>query len=402
MPETTKLELENGDVLTIEELAHRGEDFEIAVAQRTADDVSEKIAVRSLRVDDGWPDKVKNRLSEHRRTEEQAASLLLGDNVALERVNPHGARDDSVLLHPYVEGMTLERHIHANFPEGAPLEDGLALMRQLAEQLSLLHEERIVHRAASPDHCIVNDKGELTLIGFGNACERQTRPAPWQLGGDERYVAPEVIRERSGTFIHPRADVYSFGATLSYVFSGIPPTDTPEAPIANDAWRRLMEFPEGLRLLIAHCMQPFHKNRLVNASKLLPYLQANSLPDRKTDGFGAIALLAPWTGALEGESSGLSPGPLTTRQQAGAEPDRDDESTEESNNKRAEPESSAQARPAELEEPAQTATDDADGSESTQQPVRVQPAGINKWRLFLGFGLIAAVILGGAFMRLCS
>jgi serine/threonine protein kinase len=388
MPETTKLELENGGVLAIEELAHRGEDFEIAIARQAAEDASGKLAVRSLRVDDGWPDNIKNRLQEYREIEEQAASLLLGDGVSLERANNEQAKDTSVLLHPYVEGMTLERYIHAKFPEGAPLEEGFALMRQLAEQLSLLHDNRIVHRAASPDHCVVNEDGELTLIGFGNACERQTRPAPWQLGGDERYVAPEVIRERSGTFIHPRADVYSFGATLSYVFSGIPPTDTPEAPIANDAWRRLMEFPEGLRLLIAHCMQPFHKNRLVNASKLLPYLHADSLPDRKTEGFGAIALLAPWTGALEGESSGLSPGPLTARAHS-------DPSSEQA----AEEDEPAVTDPDDAEEPLQPETEEASPPPET---VAVQPAGISKWRLILGFGLIAAVILGGAALRLCS
>lgn len=416
MSDSPQIRTTDGQIFEIEKLAHRGEDFEIALAVRaghdgTADGGSaSRVALRSIRIDDAWPPEVRNNLDTRRQTECRAASLLLGDSpLAPSLVAVDGSIDfgdsASLVVHRYVDGTTLERYVHAHHPEGMPLDEGLAIARSLAEQLVLLHEERLVHRSPSPAHVIVDEAGNTQLIGFGNVCERQTRPNPWQLRGDGRYVAPEILRERSGTFIHPRADIYTFGATLSYLFSGVHPTETPEAPIANDSWRRLMEQPEGLRLLIAHCMQPMHKNRLINASKLLPLLSADTLPTRRTEGFGAIALLAPWTGALEGKSSGLSPGPLTTRQtqQAAAQASSERSATEpqEPTGSDDPPARGVDDDPGRAE--VSSANADGDASvDSPPTPVPVQTTGVRRSRLLLGFGLIAAVVLGGALLRLCG
>lgn len=389
MNKETIIRTRNDRTLTVVALVHRGDNFEIAKATSEAD-APATLAVRSLRVDPAWSPTVRNTIAELRESEAEAASLLFDADAGIQSVassDDNTTLDDVLVTHPFVEGTTLQRYVHAEHTDGMPLDLALDFAAQIARQLATLHEARLVHRSPSPEHVIIHD-GKATLIGFGNVCKRQQRPAPWQLGGDERYVAPEVLRERSGNFIHPRADVYTFGATLSYMLTGIHPTTAPEAPIDNEAWRRLMTTPEGARLLIAHCMQPLHKNRMVNASKLLPLLSEDSLPDRRTTGFGAIALLAPWTGALEGKSSGLSAGPLTTRAaQAGQ---REDEAAED-------PATGENTAGSENE----PASSGAEASDSAERAI-IETQGVNKTRLLIGFGLIALVVLGGAFLRLCS
>ena len=251
------------------------------------------------------------------RLELHAAQLLYGDATAepLELVDDAGQRTPAARL-PWFDGTTLERHVQAEHPTGMPLDEGLTVLRAVAEQLATLHEHRLVHRCPSPDHVIIPPEGPstATLIGLGNVAERQQRPLPGRALVDSRYAAPELARELSGAFIHPRGDVYAFGALMAFVFSGMPPTETPEAPVSVSAWQRMSRLPDGVRILIAHCMQPFHKSRLIDARALLPLLTAESLPTRETPGFGAIYLLAPWTGAEDGARVGdLSPGPLVSR-----------------------------------------------------------------------------------------
>lgn len=222
---------------------------------------------------------------------------------------------DAVIIHPWLPGQSLLRYVQGRYPEGMPLDKALTVARAIATQLVPLHDERLIYRSLSPEHIVIGEDEEARLIGFANPSDRQRRPVTIKTGTDERYSAPEIVRELSGQFLHPRADVYSFGALMSFLATGEPPTDQVESPVSIKAWQRMNELPEGYRLLVAHCMQPFHKNRKVNTKALLPYLQsADTLPSRDSDGFGAIYLLAPWTGAANHAPVGnLTPGPLVSR-----------------------------------------------------------------------------------------
>lgn len=222
---------------------------------------------------------------------------------------------DSVVIHPWLPGQSLLRYVQGRYPEGMPLDKALNVAREVATQLVPLHDERLIYRSLSPEHVVIDENEEAKLIGFANPSDRQRRPVTIKTGTDERYSAPEIVRELSGQFLHPRADVYSFGALMSFLATGEGPTDQVESPVSIKAWQRMNELPEGYRLLVAHCMQPFHKNRKVNTKALLPYLQnVDALPSRETEGFGAIYLLAPWTGAANHAPVGnLTPGPLVSR-----------------------------------------------------------------------------------------
>lgn len=226
-------------------------------------------------------------------------------------------RGDVIMASRWVGGTTLTRHIRAKYPTGAPLEIGLQWTREIVQSLKTLHDNGLVHRHLTPDNVLISDDGTAYLIGFSSIIPRESRPSQLIEGVSQRYSAPEIIRELSGSFITPKADVFSVGGVMAYIFSGKELTDTPEAPVPVEGWTRLGEFPDGIRLLVAHCMQPMHKNRLDDAGELLAFLTVEDLPTKFTKPFGGVYITAPWLGSGDESRIGhLSPGPLVSRSPA--------------------------------------------------------------------------------------
>ena len=275
----------------------------------------DEVALRAPVLLDDWGDRQREERRDLQANEVEAIRVLHAElaprtiTIAID-----GVGEEQIVAHRWLKGDTLERYIQAHHPQGAPLALGLKWANEIAADLARLHEARLIHRNANPSHILIDENNRARVIGFSAITARQARPTTLFPGVDDRWSAPEIQRELSGTFLTPKADVYTFGGLLAFIFSGMPLTDSPEAPVSFDAWGRLNALPEGIRLLVGHCMQPFHKNRLVNAAALLPYLTEATLPTRASKDFGAISLLAPWTQA-EGERpvSSLSPGPLVSR-----------------------------------------------------------------------------------------
>lgn len=221
---------------------------------------------------------------------------------------------DTIMATKWLSGTTLARHVRAKYPSGAPLDVGLKWARQIAQDLNTLHNNGLVHRNLTPSNILITDEGDALVIGFGSIQPRESRPSQLFEGVHEKFSAPEIIRELGGSFITPKADIYSMGGVLAFIFSGKDLTTSPEAPVSVDAWTQLGEFPDGIRLLVAHCMQPMHKNRLNDAAELLPFLSEDELPTKFTHPFGGVYLAAPWLGSGDESRIGnLSPGPLVSR-----------------------------------------------------------------------------------------
>lgn len=334
----------------------------------------DEVALRAPVIADHWSEAQRQERRSLQEKELAAIQLLHPDvQATLLSIRVEGAGEEQVIVHRWIQGETLERFVQGKYPKGLPLALGLKFARQIAQDLSKLHEARLVHRNANPTHVLIDAQQNARLIGFAAITERQARPSQLFISVDDRWSAPEIQRELSGTFLTPKADLYSFGGLLAFMFSGEPLGDSVEAPVTFDAWGRLMELPEGIRLLVGHCMQPFHKNRLVNAAALLEYLSEDTLPTRYSKNFGAISLLAPWT-QTEGErpTSSLSPGPLVSRS---FDPSALVESVEAAKAQAREAEESPAAVPA-LEDESQESSEQEDESqESSENAADVSPDG---------------------------
>src|SRR5437762_6466187 len=144
-----------------------------------------------------------------------------------------------VLVLELVEGPTLADRITG---DAIPLEEALAIARQIAEALAYAHEKGIVHRDLKPANIKITPEGNVKVLDFGLAkamsganaspagrSHQVNEPdsasanlsdsptismAATEQGvilGTPAYMSPEQVRGKS---VDRRTDIWSFGAVL--------------------------------------------------------------------------------------------------------------------------------------------------------------------------------------------
>ncbi|XP_057682847.1 membrane-associated tyrosine- and threonine-specific cdc2-inhibitory kinase isoform X1 [Corythoichthys intestinalis] len=115
----------------------------------------------------------------------------------------------------------------------------------LLSALDHLHSRRFVHLDVKPANVLVTDSGRLKLGDFGLLLEfgesESKKVREDDLGGDPRYMAPELFRGEYG----PTADVFSLGVSILELACNI------EVPNGGEGWQqlrhgRLPEVAKGL------------------------------------------------------------------------------------------------------------------------------------------------------------
>ena len=130
----------------------------------------------------------------------------------------------------WVDGVSLGERVKKS---GAlPPREALLLLRAVADALTVLGEQRLVHRDIKPDNIMIARAGRagsrVKLIDFGlakaleNAADRFTSVDTGErFVGSVYFASPEQIRPRGE--LDSRSDFYSLGATLWRVLTGFPP-----------------------------------------------------------------------------------------------------------------------------------------------------------------------------------
>lgn len=130
-----------------------------------------------------------------------------------------------------VEGTTLKALVEA---EGPQSERCVAeLMRSMCVVLAYLHGQSppIVHRDFTPDNLILEPDGKVKLIDFSVA-QKIENDITGSVVGKANYIAPEQFRGKPV----PASDLYSMGATASYLLTGCDPE-----PISRSRPRSIRE-----------------------------------------------------------------------------------------------------------------------------------------------------------------
>jgi serine/threonine-protein kinase len=125
-----------------------------------------------------------------------------------------------------VEGEDLSQRIAGR---AIPIDEALAIARQIAEALEAAHEQGIVHRDLKPANIKLRGDGTVKVLDFGLArvgappgsspdalnSPTFTSPAALTMGGmilgTAAYMAPEQAR---GKTVDKRADIWAFGLVL--------------------------------------------------------------------------------------------------------------------------------------------------------------------------------------------
>lgn len=128
-----------------------------------------------------------------------------------------------------VEGITLGEYLKKNAGE-LTWEEVKKLFPPIFTTLSLVHNAGLIHRGISPENIIINEKGELKLIGF---CIADARTANTELAPELYigYAAPEQYNSANwqGTW----TDVYGISALLYRILTGTTPVDA-TSRMSND------------------------------------------------------------------------------------------------------------------------------------------------------------------------
>src|SRR5438876_350547 len=146
----------------------------------------------------------------------------------LPRIYEHFAENDrSYLVMDFIEGQTLEEYLDQKGGGPLPVDQVITWAEQLCDVLNYLHSHQppIIFRDLKPANVMVSESGHVYLIDFGIA--RIFKPGQSHdtvALGSPGFAAPEQYGKAQST---PRSDIYSLGALLHCLLTGIDPSEQP-------------------------------------------------------------------------------------------------------------------------------------------------------------------------------
>ncbi len=308
-------DLETGEErFRIASLLKEGRSFFVALGEDTHLE-GMKVVLKAIRYDE---DADGDHIAERREAMSQelealtVPTSLLPEPIDFLKVASDQGGAEPVLVLELISGQTL-RHEVERGNGGLDPRRALVMVRELAIGLGKLHEAGFVYRDLNPDHVIVGFDDNLHLVGTGNIQRAESRPFAAKEGISDIWSAPEIRRELSGKYITPRADIYSLGALLAFLLTGVEPTEHPESPLSPDGYQRLLTLkPAGYGLIVSKCLASMAKNRFKDIPALLVHLNPDALPTASTRGFEKVELPEPFHRHLDNRAtrSKLSAGPL--------------------------------------------------------------------------------------------
>lgn len=140
----------------------------------------------------------------------------LRDTIKIERTSSSERTETAqVLVKDYIEGPTLQEFISKS-DGGIGDELGYNIGLQLADALSMLHDEDFILREFSPSDIILTEQNKPVLVDLGFAFPLFEENEPEVIKSE--FAAPEV--QQSGSSIDARSDVYALGKILFYSLAG--------------------------------------------------------------------------------------------------------------------------------------------------------------------------------------
>ena len=241
------------------------------------------VAVKVLA--DNWA----SRLDVRQRFEEEARILRRADSDRVVRVHDIGELEDG---RPYFVMTYADRGTLAERLQDGPLPVAEALRygADIARGLAVLHQVGVIHRDVNPGNVLLRsgpDGTERVLIADLGLAKAAARGSGFTLTvGTPGYTAPEQARP-GDTPLDRRADVYSIGAVLHHMLTGVAPKqDSPPAPVRS----LRPEVPVAVDRVVRQALAPLPGDRYPSAGALADALDAAAVRMQEIPG----AVLVPY------------------------------------------------------------------------------------------------------------
>jgi eukaryotic-like serine/threonine-protein kinase len=232
---------------------------------------------------------------------EEEIGLTLDHPYVVKFIPVHGQKSRPYLVTEYLRGCTLAHLLKAMSP--LPEKDALKIASLLCEALQYLHDHGVIHRDLKPHNVMVGCDGSIRLLDFGlaksNEFRRVTFGAWSPAMGTPDYMAPEQVQCKRGD---ERTDIYSLGAMLYEMLTGVTPFDGDNSLAAMNA--RVLGDPEPLRKLnpnlsiqaeeiVLHAMERNPKARYSSVAAMQAELD-NLAQVKVTGRCDQLQEVAPW------------------------------------------------------------------------------------------------------------
>ena len=191
------------------------------------------------------------------------------------------------LVMELVPGDTLQHRVKRDGP--VPIEEGLAIAKQIAEALEAAHEKGIIHRDLKPANVKLTPEGKVKVLDFGLAKAFAGDTSTEDMGnsptlsmaatmqgvilGTAAYMSPEQAR---GKAVDKRTDIWAFGCVLyelltgKQTFHGEDITEILASVVKSEPdWTALpAKIPSTIRTLLGRCLRKDKRQRLADATGL--------------------------------------------------------------------------------------------------------------------------------------
>ncbi len=132
------------------------------------------------------------------------------------------------------------------------------MLGQVLRGLDVAHKLNIVHRDIKPANVLFDDRGRALLADFGIARVPGSKHET-EIGlvmGSRSFMAPELWA--GCEYATPISDVYSVGATMAWVLTGMKPNGLWVQPPDSPSWQAI---PRQIRPIIRKAMDAYPEKR---------------------------------------------------------------------------------------------------------------------------------------------
>lgn len=187
-------------------------------------------------------------------------------------LDPFLAATEPYLVLMLLPGKTLEDALADDFPDGLAERRALRMILPVVRVLAELHAPwrlatgrtwHCVYQDLKPANLMLDEPGRLTLLDFGG-CQVVVDGVPVLEGScTPGYAPPEGAGAGPARVLLPCADVYTIGATLHQMLTGIDPREF--GPGGPDLKALPSGVSPGLKALLARCLAPKPSQRPADA-----------------------------------------------------------------------------------------------------------------------------------------